>query len=127
MARAEVEVRNPSGLHARPAAAFVKAAGGFGADVRVTNLSRDTAKSASAKSVLGVMGLAVSKGHRIALEAEGGDAEMAVTTLVELVEAGLGEVVEQGAAVERDHDRSSRGERRSIDSRTLPRRARRRS
>jgi len=91
MARAEVEVRNASGLHARPAAAFVKAAGGFGVDVRVTNLSRDAAKSASAKSVLGVMGLAVSQGHRIALEADGDDAEVAVATLVELVEAGLGE------------------------------------
>jgi phosphotransferase system HPr (HPr) family protein len=94
MARAEVEVRNPSGLHARPAAAFVKAAGGFGADVRVANLSRDPGRTASAKSVLGVMGLAVSRGHRIALEAEGADAEVAVRTLVELVEGGLGEEID---------------------------------
>lgn len=93
MARAEVEVRNPSGLHARPAAAFVRAAGGLGVDVRVTNLTRDPAKSASAKSVLGVMGLAVAKGHRIALEAEGADADVAIRALVELVESGLGEAV----------------------------------
>jgi phosphocarrier protein len=91
MARAEVEVRNPSGLHARPAAAFVRAAGSLGTDVRVTNLSRDPAKTASARSVLGVMGLAVAQGHRIALEAEGDDAEAAVRELVELVEGGLGE------------------------------------
>jgi phosphotransferase system HPr (HPr) family protein len=91
MARGEVEVRNPSGLHARPAATFVKAAGGFDADVRVTNLSRDPGKAASAKSVLGVMGLAVSQGHLIALEADGPDADDAVRTLVELVEGGLGE------------------------------------
>lgn len=37
MAEATVEVRNPSGLHARPAATFVKAAAGFKSDVRVTN------------------------------------------------------------------------------------------
>ena len=93
MARAEVEVRNPSGLHARPAATFVRAAGGFASDVRVTNLTRDTSKSASAKSVLGVMGLAISSGHRIALEADGADADDAVSTLVELVEGGLGEEI----------------------------------
>jgi phosphotransferase system HPr (HPr) family protein len=93
MAEAEIEVRNPSGLHARPAAAFVRAAGGFSVDVRVTNLSRDPAKSASARSVLGVMGLAVSKGHRIRLEAEGPDADAAVTSLAELVAEGLGEEV----------------------------------
>jgi phosphotransferase system HPr (HPr) family protein len=93
MARAEVEVRNPSGLHARPAAAFVRAAGGLAADVTVTNLSRDPSKSTSAKSVLGVMGLAVSRGHRIALEAEGPEADAAVRALVELVVGGLGEEV----------------------------------
>ena len=93
MARAEVEVRNPSGLHARPAAAFVRAAGGLGVDVRVTNLTRDPARSASARSVLGVMGLAVAQGHRIALEADGAEADAAVRALAELVEAGLGEEV----------------------------------
>ena len=93
MARAEVEVRNPSGLHARPAATFVRAAGGFGSDVRVTNVTRDASKSASAKSVLGVMGLAISRGHRIALEADGADADVAVSSLVELIEGGLGEEI----------------------------------
>lgn len=93
MAEAEIEVRNPSGLHARPAAAFVRAAGGFTAEVRVTNLSRDPGRTASAKSVLGVMGLAVAKGHRIRLEATGEDADAAVTSLVELVTGGLGEEI----------------------------------
>jgi phosphotransferase system HPr (HPr) family protein len=93
MAEAEIDVRNPSGLHARPAAAFVRAAAGLPVDVRVTNLSRDAAKSASARSVLGVMGLGVSRGHRIRLEAEGPDAEAAVTSLAELVAEGLGEEI----------------------------------
>ena len=91
MADEEVEVRNPSGLHARPAATFVRTAGGFAADVRVTNLTRDPDKSASAKSVLGVMGLGVSRGHRIRIVADGDDAERAVRTLVDLVAAGIGE------------------------------------
>ncbi len=96
MAEREVEVRNPSGLHARPAATFVRAAGGFGADVSVVNLTRNPDRSASAKSVLGVMGLAVSAGHRIRISAEGEDADAAVASLAELVAAGLGEDVEAG-------------------------------
>ncbi len=94
MAEQEVELRNPSGLHARPAATFVRAAGGFTAVVRITNLDRDPAKSASAKSVWGVMGLGVSRGHRIRIVAEGEDAEAAVRILVELVSSGLGEELE---------------------------------
>ena len=88
-----LEVRNPSGLHARPAATFVKAAAGFRADIRVANLSRD-GKSANAKSVLGVLGLGVSKGHRIAISAEGNDADEALGSLGDLVRSGLGEAVE---------------------------------
>lgn len=91
MAEVEIDVRNPSGLHARPAATFVRAAGGFAADVTVTNLARDETRSASAKSVLGVMGLAVARGHRIRIAAEGTDADEAVARLAELVASGLGE------------------------------------
>lgn len=94
MAEAQVEVRNPSGLHARPAATFVKAAGGFSADIRVVNLTRNPEKSAAAKSVLGVLGLGVAKGHSIRVSAEGADADEAVRALVELVESGLGETIE---------------------------------
>lgn len=96
MAQAEIELRNPSGLHARPAATFVRSAGGFASDVRVTNLTRDPAKSASAKSVIGIMGLGVARGHRVRLEAEGPDSEAAVAALIELIAGGLGEELEAG-------------------------------
>jgi phosphotransferase system HPr (HPr) family protein len=91
VADVEVEVRNPSGLHARPAAVFVRAAAGFAADVAITNLTRDAARSANAKSVLGVMGLAVSHGNRIRIIATGTDADDAVAHLADLVASGLGE------------------------------------
>ncbi len=86
-----VEVRNPSGLHARPAATFVKAAAGFGADVRVANVTRDPQRMVSAKSVIGVMGLGVSSGHTVRLLAEGADADAALESLGELIRSGLGE------------------------------------
>jgi phosphocarrier protein HPr len=88
-----VVIRNPSGLHARPAATFVKAAAGFAADIRVTNLTRNADRSASAKSILGVMQLAVSQGHELRIEATGDDADAAVAELARLVASGLGETL----------------------------------
>jgi phosphotransferase system HPr (HPr) family protein len=87
-------VRNPSGLHARPAALFVRTAAGFAANVQVTNLTRNPDKSAAARSMLGVLGLGVSSGHEIRISAEGDDADAAVETLRDLVEGGLGEQLE---------------------------------
>lgn len=84
-------VRNPSGLHARPAALFVKTAAGFRADVQVTNLTRNPEKSTAARSLLGVLALGVSAGHQIRISAEGEDAQAAIDALTALVEAGLGE------------------------------------
>ncbi len=95
MAEATVEVRNPSGLHARPAATFVRAAAGFKSDVRITNITRNPEKTGSAKSVLGVLGLAVVQGHTIHIVADGEDADAAVSALAEMVRSGLGESVER--------------------------------
>lgn len=93
MPEREVPVRNPSGLHARPAATFVRAAAGFTANVLVTNLSRDAERAASAKSILGVMGLGVGLGDRLRIAAEGDDADEAVAQLADLVASGLGEEI----------------------------------
>jgi phosphocarrier protein FPr len=91
MAEATITVTNRSGLHARPAANFVRAASGFAADVRVTNLTRDPGRAASAKSMLGVLGLGVVCGDEIRLEATGADAEATLDALLSLIAGGLGE------------------------------------
>ena len=95
MLEATVEVLNPSGLHARPAAAFVKAACGFASSITVSNLTRDAGRSASAKSILGVLALGVSRGHRVRLVADGPDADEALAAMTRLIEAGIGERPEQ--------------------------------
>jgi phosphotransferase system HPr (HPr) family protein len=89
--RIELEVRNPSGLHARPAALFVKTAGRFSADVQVANVTRNPEQTASARSLLAVLALGISRGHTIRIDADGTDADQAITALRELVESGLGE------------------------------------
>jgi phosphotransferase system HPr (HPr) family protein len=88
----EVEVRNPSGLHARPAALFVKTAATFGSTVTIENLTRGTAP-ANAKSILGVLTAGVAKGHRIRVVATGADEDAAVDAMRGLVEDGVGEAL----------------------------------
>ncbi|MCI0582029.1 MAG: HPr family phosphocarrier protein [Chloroflexi bacterium] len=86
----EVDVRNPSGLHARPAAVFVRAAAAIAADVRVANLTTGSPE-VSAKSILAVLGLGVSAGHRIRVRVDGDGEAAAVRSLADLVAGGLGE------------------------------------
>jgi phosphotransferase system HPr (HPr) family protein len=86
-----MEIRNPSGLHARPAATLVKAAAGFEAEITVTNLTRDASRAGNAKSLLAILSLGASAGHRIRITADGPDAERAVETLGAMVGEGLGE------------------------------------
>ena len=74
---------NESGLHARPAAEFVKAAAKHEARVRVNGVD--------AKSLLAIMALALPEGADVTIEADGPDAEDAVATLVALVRSGFGE------------------------------------
>lgn len=90
MRAVEIEVSNPSGLHARPAANLVRAASGFRSTVTVANLTRGAAP-ANAKSLLAVLGSGVEKGHRIAISAEGEDEEAAIEALLSLARQGFGE------------------------------------
>jgi phosphotransferase system HPr (HPr) family protein len=92
----ELDILNASGLHARPAALFVRTAGAQWARIQVTNVTRGTGP-ADAKSLLSVLGLGVSSGHRIAIVADGADEVAAIDALRSAVEGGLGEVIESAA------------------------------
>ena len=76
----EIEIINKLGLHARAASKFVGVASGFEATVMVSNGNREV----NAKSIMGVMMLAASKGTKLTLTAEGPDADAALAALVEL-------------------------------------------
>jgi dihydroxyacetone kinase phosphotransfer subunit len=88
---ATLTIRNKVGLHMRPAKDFVQTAQRFQAAVRVRNLDRPERPEGNAKSMIDVMKLGVSSGHRVAVQAEGDDAEAVVAALTELVEANFGE------------------------------------
>ncbi|MDB5085864.1 MAG: phosphate transporter permease [Bacilli bacterium] len=81
MAEKTVTVKLRSGLHARPAALFVQQANKFSSDVFVEKQG----KSVNAKSIMGIMSLAIGTGAEIVIRAEGSDADKAVDSLVEMV------------------------------------------
>jgi len=84
----EVQIVNRAGMHARPAAEFVKVAGRFRADIRVEKDGLEV----NGKSIMGVLMLAAEHGSLLRLTAEGTDAEDAVQALSDLVIGGFDEV-----------------------------------
>lgn len=82
-----VKIVNKYGLHARPAAEFVKLANRFDAEVWVSKDDVDV----SGKSIMGVMMLAAECGSTIEIRAAGDDAPEAVEALSGLVANRFGE------------------------------------
>ncbi len=83
----KVTVVNTLGIHARPAAEFVKLATRYQSEITV---SKDVFK-VNGKSILGVMTLAAECGSELTLRAEGEDATGAVDALTELLSKEFGE------------------------------------
>jgi phosphocarrier protein HPr len=81
--RATVVVRNPNGLHMRPAMAFAKLAGKFRVTVRVRKQDR----AVDGKSGMSLMLLAAMPGTELCLEVAGEEAEAALPVLTEALGA----------------------------------------
>ena len=73
----EVTVINKLGVHARPAALFVKIANKFASDITVEK----DGEQVNGKSIMGLMMLAAGQGAKLTIIAEGSDAETAVREL----------------------------------------------
>lgn len=87
MPRAEAEIINRLGLHARAAARLTQTASGFRSEVWLERNGRRV----NAKSIMGVMMLAAGKGSRIVIETEGEDSEKALTSILGLIADRFGE------------------------------------
>lgn len=90
MPELSIKIDHEVGLHARPAAEFVKLASSFPCDIQIKNSSTES-KFVNAKSILGVLTLGVNQGHTIFLRAEGEQAEEALETLEQLIQSNFGE------------------------------------
>ena len=84
----EFTIINKNGMHARPAAQFVKQASQFKCEVLV---EKDD-EQVNGKSIMGLMMLAAGRGEKIKLSTEGVDAEAAMADLEELINTGFGDV-----------------------------------
>ena len=82
-------INNKTGLHARPASDFVKCAAQFKSKITIKNL--EDGESASAKSIILILALSLSKGMKAEITAEGEDEVKAVDTLVSLIDSKFGE------------------------------------
>jgi len=84
---AVVTVSNRNGLHARPAAMFVKISSRYRAEVWVEK----DGERVNGKSIMGLMMLAAGKGSKLMVITEGADAEKALSEIKNLVETQFGE------------------------------------
>lgn len=87
MVSKSVTIKNPTGLHLRPAGFLCKEALRYQSSIQF----RFRDGTANAKSVLSVLGACVKSGDEITFVCEGPDEEQALEHLIALVESGLGE------------------------------------
>lgn len=76
-----IKIKNPQGLHARPASMFVKIANRYESEVTV----RKGDDAVNGKSIMGLMTLAANQGSVIEIEVSGNDAQGAMAALEEFL------------------------------------------
>ena len=90
MQKVRIIVNHPVGLHARPAAQFVKATSKYESEVTVANITKES-EAVNAKSILLILTLGVQQGHEIEIIANGADERELIKDLKDLVENNFGE------------------------------------
>ena len=83
----EIVIQNRNGLHARPAAMFVKISSRFRAEVWVEK----DGERVNGKSIMGLMMLAAGQGSKLQIRCEGPDAESALEEIEELIKGRFNE------------------------------------
>lgn len=78
-------ITDPEGIHARPAGELIKAIKDFASKITITK----DGKVADAKSIFGVMRLAVKQGQEIVMTAEGDDEEKAIAAIEKFLKENM--------------------------------------
>lgn len=87
MYNTSVQLKNDTGLHARPASMFVKEASKYNSEIFIVKGDKEY----NAKSIMGVLSMGAKKGDIITITAQGDDDKAAVEALKALVESNFGE------------------------------------
>ena len=85
--KTDIEIINKLGLHARASTKLTQTASQYASEIWIERNGRRV----NAKSIMGVMMLAASKGSVVTLEAQGQDADAAIQALVHLIQDRFGE------------------------------------
>ncbi len=91
MVSGKTKIKNPTGLHLRPAGLFCKTAMQFSSKITVRKQVRNEEITANAKSVLSVLGACIKSGDEIEVICEGADEAAALAEMIRIIEDGLGE------------------------------------
>ena len=83
----EIPIVNRLGLHARPAAMFVRVASKFRCEIWVAKEGEEV----NGKSIMGLMMLAAGQGSTLQVRCEGSDADQAITEIEELIKSRFNE------------------------------------
>lgn len=87
MTKIEIQLKNETGLHARPASMFVKEASKYSCDIKIIK----DGKEFNGKSIMGILSMGVQKGDIITVQADGEDENKALDSLKTLVSSNFGE------------------------------------
>jgi len=87
MIQSRVTIVNKLGLHARAASRLVNCASGFSSQVWISRGEREI----NAKSIMGVLTLAASRGTELGLRADGSDEQAAIDAITALIADYFGE------------------------------------
>lgn len=91
MVNGTVRIKNPTGLHLRPAGLFCKTAMQYNCKITICKKTKYEDVTANAKSVLSVLGACIKSGDEIEIICEGADEKQALNGMMQLVEDGIGE------------------------------------
>ena len=87
MVSQKITIKNPQGLHMRPAGVFAKGVAKYQSNVNLIF----NGKSTNGKILLNIIGACIKCGSEIEIQCDGPDEEEALQAAVDLIESGLGE------------------------------------
>ena len=87
MVSQKITIKNPQGLHMRPAGVFAKGVAKYQSNVNLVFNGKIT----NGKSLLNIIGACIKCGNEIEIQCDGPDEEEALQAAVDLIESGLGE------------------------------------
>ncbi|MBR0382255.1 MAG: HPr family phosphocarrier protein [Eubacterium sp.] len=87
MVSQKITIKNPQGLHMRPAGVFAKGVAKYQSNVNLVF----NGKSTNGKSLLNIIGACIKCGSEIEIQCDGPDEEEALQAAIDLIESGLGE------------------------------------